>query len=121
MYTKGNTIYADAFKYLKHKRANIIALSIQGSADDFEELPMNDPLDVTVEDGRVFFNGRKFLTIPKEITKEGVKTSIIKSRYSNDDQIAIILNKDESDEKRMLFDKMQEWREFAAYVAKNII
>lgn len=121
MFTKGNKIYADAFKYLRHKERNIIALSIHGSADDFEELPMNDPLDVEIVGNMVFWNNRKFANALEKLTKEGIKTSIIKSRYSYDDQIAIILNKDESDEKRMLFDKMQEWREFAAYVAKNII
>lgn len=120
MFTKGNTIYADAFKYLKHKERNVIALSIKGSADDYEELPMNDPLDVEVAGGMVFWNNRKFANRPDRMTRDGVKTSIIHSRYSNDDQIAIMLNKDASEEDAMYYQKMQEWREFAALIAGKI-
>lgn len=119
MFTKGNIVYADAYKYLKHKERSIIALSIQGSADDFEELPMNNPLDVEVIGDMVFWNNRKFATHPQSLTKEGVKTSIIKSRYTNDDQIAIMLNKDISEEDTMYYIKMQEWREFAAFISRN--
>lgn len=119
MFTKGNTVYADAYKYLKHKERSIIALSIQGSADDFEELPMNDPLDIKVVGNMVVWNNRKFATRPEHMTKDGVKTSIIHSRYSNDDQIAIMLNKDISEEDTMYYIKMQEWREFAAFISRN--
>lgn len=118
MFTKGNTVYADAFKYLKHKEKNIIALSVKGSADDYEELPMNDPLNVEVVGKMIFWNNRMFANCPAKLTRDAVKTSIIKSRYSNDDQIAIMLNKDESEEDTMYYNKMQEWREFAAYIAK---
>lgn len=120
MFTKGNIVYSDAFKYLKHKERNIIALSVKGSADDYEELLMNDPLDVEVYKGMVFWNNRKFVNYPSILTKEGVKTSIIKSRYSNDDQIAIMLNRDDNEDAAMYFLKMQEWRKFAAQVAGEI-
>ena len=120
MFTKGNIVYSDAFKYLKHKERNIIALSVKGSADDYEELLMNDPLDVEVYKGMVFWNNRKFVNYPSILTKEGVKTSIIKSRYSNDDQIAIMLNRDDNEDAAMYFLKMQEWRRFAAQVAGEI-
>lgn len=120
MFIKGNTIYADAFKYLKHKERNIIALSIKGSADDYEELSMNDPLDVEQIGGMLFWNNRKFANRPEQLTKDGIKTSIIHSRYSNDDQIAIMLNKDASEEDALYYQKMQEWREFAAKIAKSI-
>lgn len=120
MFTKGNTIYADAFKYLKHKERNIIALSIKGSADDYEELPMNIPLDVEQIGGMLFWNNRKFANHPEQLTKDGIKTSIIHSRYSNDDQIAIMLNKDASEEDALYYQKMQEWREFAAKIASFI-
>lgn len=120
MFTKGNTVYADAYKYLKHKERNIIALSVKGSADDYEELPMNDPLDIEVDNVVVFWNNRMFANIPESFAKDAVKTSIIKSRYSNDDQLAILLNKDEDEKKRMYYQKMQEWREFAAFVANEV-
>jgi hypothetical protein len=34
-------------------------------------------------------------------------------RYSNDDQIAIILNKDESEKDKISYNRMQMWRRFA--------
>lgn len=120
MFIKGNTIYADAFKYLKHKEKNIIALSVKGSADDYEELSMNDPLDVNVSSGMIVWNNRKFANRPEAMNKDSVKTSIIHSRYSNDDQIAIMLNKDASEEDAMYYQKMQEWRDFAAYIAGSV-
>ena len=44
-----------------------------------------------------------------------LKTDMIKRRYSNDDQIAIMLNNDEDDMRRM-----QEWRDWSAKVSKKI-
>ena len=43
---------------------------------------------------------------------------MIKLRYSNDDQLALMLNKDNSEEDKMYYDKMQEWREFSGHIAK---
>ena len=105
---------------MKHKERNIIALSVKGSADDYEELSMNEPLDVIVSANMVFWNNRMFANHPSELNKEGVKTSIIKSRYSNDDQLAIMLNKDNDKTAAMYFQKMQEWREFASFIARSI-
>lgn len=50
----------------------------------------------------------------RNMSYAAIKTLIIKLHYSNDDQIAIMLN---NDEKKMR--EMQEWREFASRVAKN--
>lgn len=118
MFIKGNTVYADAYKYLRHKDQNIIALSIKGNADDFDELEMSVPLDIEVKNGMIFWNARMFANIPESFTREAIKTSIIKSRYSNDDQLAILFNKDEDEKGAMYYRKMQEWREFASDVAK---
>lgn len=120
MFTKEGTVYSDAYKYLRHKEKNIIALSIKGSADDYEELEMNHPLDVETSDGMVFWNSRMFANCPKSLTIDAVKASIIKSRYSNDDQLAIILNKDEGEKGDMYYRKMQEWREFASVIARIV-
>lgn len=120
MFVKGNTVYADAFKYLRHKSGRIVALSIKGSADDWEEIEMATPIQVTVDKTMIKWENGLLACIPDTFTYEGVKTKIIKSRYSNDDQIAIMLNKDESEEDAILYQKMQEWREFAAFIAKSI-
>ena len=118
MYVKGNTVYADAYKYLKHKERNIVALSIKGNPDDYEEVSMDMPLEVKVNGNMISWNKGMFMKNVSDLSYEGIKSTIIKSRYSNDDQIAIMLNKDESEEKRMYFDKMQQWREFAAGLTK---
>lgn len=120
MFTKGTTVYADAYKYLRHKRENIIALSVKGSADDYEELAMSNPLDVEVFQGIIFFDRRNFANIPSEMSRDGVKTSIVKSRYNNDDQLAILLNKDKDEKGGMYYQKMQEWRKFAAFIADSV-
>ena len=118
MYVKGNTVYADAYKYLKHKERNIVALSVKGNPDDYEEVSMDMPLEVKVNGHMISWNKGMFMKNVSDLSYEGIKSTIIKSRYSNDDQIAIMLNKDESEEKRMYFDKMQQWREFAAGLTK---
>lgn len=121
MYVKGNRVYADAYKYLKHKERNIVALSVKGNPDDYEELEMDTPLEVTLKGNMISWNKGMFMKNVSELSYEGIKSTIIKSRYSNDDQIAIMLNKDESEEKRMYFDKMQQWRGFAADITKAIL
>lgn len=50
----------------------------------------------------------------RNMSYAAIKTFIIKLHYSNDDQIAIMLN---NNEEKMR--EMQEWREFASRVAKN--
>lgn len=73
------------------------------SEDEFYEVIEDE---VEVIDNRCYdFRGETYAYI---------KTFIIKLRYSNDDQIAIILNNDEA---KMA--KMQEWREYASYIAKK--
>ena len=111
-------MYADAYKYLKHKERNIVALSVKGNPDDYEEVSMDMPLEVKVNGNMISWNKGMFMKNVSGLSYEGIKSTIIKSRYSYDDQIAIMLNKDESEEKRMYFDKMQQWREFAADLTK---
>ena len=50
------------------------------------------------------------------------KKAIIQKKYNNDDQIAIMLNKDSGEEvDLMAYRKMQEWREWSSLVARKII
>lgn len=113
-------LYADAYKYLKHKTKRIVALSIQGSADDFEEVDMESPIKVTLVGKLITWNNGLLGCSVNELTYEAIKTKIIKSRYSNDDQLAIILNRDKDADGQLSFEKMQAWREFATKIAKNV-
>ena len=45
---------------------------------------------------------------------------MIKKQYSNDDQMAIMLNAQLSEEDKVYYNKMQEWREFSGYIANLI-
>lgn len=118
MFTKGNKTFADAWYYLKSKVGNSIGFTINGDPDDYDEISIGDDLDVQVDSKRVFLCGRKFMFLPQAITYAEIKKKITKSRYTYDDQMAILLNKDKSEEDMMLFNKMQEWREFASEVAR---
>lgn len=120
MFVKGNKIYAEAGYYLKHKERNEVGFTIVGTdMSAYDEIPLSEPLIVEVSGGRIFLENRMFCITPKTMTYAGVKTKIITSRYSNDDQMALILNKDNSGEDLELFNKMQEWREWAGGVAKG--
>lgn len=77
------------------------------SVDDFKEIDNpEEEVEYEVIDNKIYyFQGKSYAEI---------KTFIIKLHYSNDDQIAIILN---NDEEKMR--KMQEWREYASLTAKK--
>lgn len=121
MFQKGNKVYAEVGNYLRHKTKRIIGLTIVGNIEDYEEYPLNDPLDIVVEKDTFYFNNRMFACKPAAMDYAGIKTKIITSRYSNDDQMALILNHGKSEEDTELFNKMQDWRDWAGEIAKMII
>ena len=83
MYRVKNKIYADAGCVLKYK--NKVAFSFEGVNE-------NDVLET-------------------KLNLENIqKSKFVNKQFTNDDQIAIMLNKDDSEEDLLLFDKMQEWR-----------
>lgn len=120
MFTKGNKVYAEVGNYLRHKTKRMIGLTIVGNIDDFEEIPLNEPLDIVVEKDMFYFNNKMFACKPATMDYTGIKTKLITSRYSNDDQMALILNHGKNDEDTKLFNKMQEWRDWAGEVAKSV-
>lgn len=130
MFIKDNIIYSDAFKYLYNTRINAVAFQFTES-HDWEERPLPDDFDIElqkdVQDGetighKAFFCNHLFVaTLPIELTYASVKTAIIQKRYSMDDQMAIMLNKDNSEDTLMYYNKMQEWRDFAAFFARKIV
>lgn len=120
MYKIGNYNFADAGYYLK--RGSSIAYFFEDNGEEVQEIK------ATVDDMHkvssiVLWSEDK---LAQRIFKNGAyadyKKAIIQKKYSNDDQIAIMLNKDSGDEVDLLaYDKMQEWREWASIVAKRII
>lgn len=119
MYFEKKLVYSQAGKYLK--KGKHYAYQFALNEDVIEEYDL-DLSDLTIEGKFAFFNNRLFAQkIGKNWTYGDYKKDIIKKRYSNDDQIAIILNKDDSEEDLLRYKRMLEWREFASKFAKLIM
>lgn len=118
MYKIKNKIYADAGYILKYK--NKVGFS-------FEDVDEKDVLETKINLENMQILGK--FVIYSEGFKDyiscadygGWKKKLINKQFTNDDQIAIILNKDDSEEDLLLFNKMQEWRGWAGNMAKRII
>ena len=117
MYRVKNKIYADAGSVLKYK--NKVAFSFEGvNENDVLETKLN--LENIQKIGNfVVYDGLKDRITTSDFAK--LKSKFVNKQFTNDDQIAIMLNKDDSEEDLFLFDKMQEWRAWAGIIAKKIV
>lgn len=120
MYKIGKKTYADAGYYLK--RGGSVGYSFEDNGMEIEEVIAN--LDDMHTNGSIILWSNNNLA--QVVYKNGVyadyKKAVIQKKYSNDDQIAIMLNKDSgTDSDLSAYAKMQEWREWASLVAKKII
>ena len=117
MYKIKNIVYSDAGKVIKS--AAYKGYQCEGNLEDFEELTV-DLNTGHLENGLIVFDNT--LMLVRDLDYVGWKTHIVKIRYSNDDQIAIILNKDSGEKEDILrYNKMQEWREYAGELAHKIL
>ena len=122
MYKKRNVVYADAYKYLIHKSKGIIAFAQSGNESEFEEKELPTPIKI-IDEGRGFYSIQDVPKVKFHFSKSDyvtVKTEMIKKQNSNDEQIAIMLNAQLSEEDKLYYNKMQEWREFSGHIAKLI-
>lgn len=120
MYKQRNKTYSDAGKYLKC--GNRVAYEFGATTSEITEVA--DTLDGFAKVGSMitWSNGYRAIKVIENGTYADYKTRMIKARYSNDDQIAIILNKDSgSEDDRIAYERMQAWREYAAQVATKIM
>lgn len=117
MYQIKNKIYADAGYKLKHE--NKIAFNFENvDLKDVVEIPITFD-NMRVEGNFIIYGtNRDYISC---IEYGDWKKKLINKQFTNDDQIAIILNKDDSDDDLMLFNKMQEWREWSGVLAKKIV
>ena len=116
MYKIRNIVYADAGKVIKS--ATYQGYQHEGNLEDFEELTVDLNTGHKEANLIVFDNA---VMLKRDLDYVGWKTHIVKIRYSNDDQIAIILNKDNSEEDLLRYNKMQEWRVWAGQLANKIL
>ena len=119
MYKIRNKVYAEAGCILVG--ANKRGYVFEGEANEFTDQPITID-DMKVEGNfLVYSNGQIKEFLPVNPTYESLKTKIIKRLFSNDDQIAIILNRGNSEQDDLAFQKMQEWRDWASILAKKIM
>lgn len=119
MFTKNNIVYAEAGNLLIGKNKKGFQLS--GNKEDFYELPINYK-DMHYDGKFLRYNNNTLMeAVNNSTTYESLKTKFIKQRYSNDDQIAILLNKDSTDDGLEKYNKMQEWRDWSGTLAKAIM
>lgn len=119
MYKVRNKVYAEAGSILigKNKRG----YSFLGELNEFSEKAIR--LDDMKVDGQflVYSDGLIRELYDPNATYEQLKAKYVKRLFSNDDQIAIMLNKDKSAADAELFDKMQEWRDWCGVLARKVI
>lgn len=121
MYKIRNKVYADAGYFLKGKYRSIIGYCLEGDLSDFTE-DIISISDMIIKDGFAIYNNGKLREIfSPATTYEEYKARFVKKLFSNDDQIAIMLNKGNSEEDDMLFEKMQQWRDWCGKLAKAIV
>lgn len=117
MFTIKNKVYSEA-GYILVKN-NIRFYQKEGNSSEYSEEPLS--LEDLIIDGRLVKYSKIVQNYNPTWTYAQLKTDMIHKRYSNDDQIAIMLNKDNSLEDTLAYDKMQEWRDWSGRVAKAII
>lgn len=96
-------VIADVGKFLQYQSLCGFCLPYIEGADYIEET-LSD--EVVVKDGYALIGGRFWWSL------EDTKGKVIRTMFSNDEQIAIILNKDNDEDDRAMFDLMQGWRQF---------
>ena len=119
MYKIRNKVYAEAGYLLKS--SSQIGYHFEGNFVDFIEMPII--IDDMHIEGKylVYNNGLLVERYDPNLTYEQLKAKIVKRLFSNDDQIAIMLNKDESENDLIIYNKMQEYRGWASILAKKIL
>jgi hypothetical protein len=104
MYTIKDFTYAEAGKYLQGKKAKGFGAPTSLGPYTERDVIIND-LEVTEQ--YITFDCFKWIN-PNINSYADAKKFIIGKRYSNDDQIAIMLNKDNSEEDELAYQKMQD-------------
>lgn len=116
MFIDKNIVYSDPGKYLKYKNQIGFQFELQDGIEEFDIV-----YDFNVVGNTVYYNRG---TLAQQLNKSwkygDYKREIIKKRYSNDDQIAIILNRDDSEEDENRYNHMMKWREFASLLSTEI-
>lgn len=117
MFIKSNMIYSEAGYILKCDNKRAFQMPYD-SSKEYIEIPI-DITNTKIESGMINMDGVVFRNNEKYDYGQW-KANIIKKRYSNDDQIAIMLNRGD-EESNMIYNKMMQWREYASILAKKFV
>ena len=119
MYKVRNKVYADAGKLLVGERK--VGYSFVGELDDFKEEEITIADMEIIGNFAVYNEGKLRESYSPSTTYEEYKARFVKKLFSNDDQIAIMLNYQRSGDDSELYNKMQEWRDWCGTLAKSIV
>ena len=112
MYQIRNKVYSEPGYLLIG--TNKKGYQFEGELSDFTEEKITLD-DMRVDGEYAFYSGIvQYIGVNPDYTK--LKTDMVKRRYSNDDQIAIMLNDDAE-----AMQKMQEWRDWSSQVSTKIM
>ncbi len=112
MYQIRNKVYSEAGYILIGK--NRKGYEFEGKPSDFTEEKLSLD-DMKIQGEYVTYSGI-MQHVGTDYDYGRLKGDMVKRRYSNDDQIAIMLNGDEE-----AMGRMQAWRDWSSQVAKKIV
>ena len=116
----GNELYLGYTYYLGNMLLAEPLLEVPGHFEEVDQDTEYIEVLPVLQDGKISAYGISLGEVA-DPDYNSVKTAIIKSRYSYDDQIAIMLNKADSPEDERKFKRMQDWRRYAAEVATVLL
>ena len=116
MFIKNNIIYSDAGKYLTSD--TFVGFKVSGN--DTTKYSEKEFGDITIS-GDILKIGDVITRLPSERTFKELKQKFVRWHYSNDDQIALMLNKDKSADDLYYYNKMQEWREWSGTLTEKVL
>ena len=118
MYKVKNKVYADAGKLLVG--SNKIGYVFYGEPEEFYEESIRID-DMHISGVFLVYSNNKISEFYKpNLSYEELRSSYIKRQFSEDDQLIIILNKDNSEDDMNLYNKLREWREWCEVLAKKV-
>ncbi len=111
MYTKRNIVYAEAGRVLVLGSSVAFQMDVPGQLPAERDCPVRG---VRVSGSTASWGGVT-VTLPQPLTYAALKRKLVQLRYSIDDQMAVLLNADPGETRRM-----QAWRYWAAQAARAI-
>lgn len=109
----GNKIIAEAGHYITDGRAKAMALPYSPDAQ-YTEHPLTDTVKHLI--GDTYNVGDAFAIRLTATTKK----DLVSILFSNDDQIAIILNRENGEEEEQVYQFMQRWRNWFSTIIQRM-